>query len=146
MVSDFIPAKDASLGLIYRFNNLWVRADSESLAGRYDKWDWVLDVIYRNLQYRNPLVKVIDENGKVSYKIPKKDFKVYTSITNNISELRTQYEFARKKSDRRRAHSEWYQALQVKDMWLRKMMMELRLYLKETAKSPGTSMYGGNEK
>jgi hypothetical protein len=38
--------------------------------------------------------------------------------------------------------SRWYRALMFKDMWLRKLMMKLKLYLKEIEHTPGSSLFG----
>ncbi len=143
MINDFVPTRDSSIALIYRLNNLWIRADNYAIDGKYDKWDWILDTIYRNLQYRNPMVKVINkETGEVSYRIPQKDFKVYTYYAKYISQTIKSHKEARKKSEKNKTYSNWYQALFEKDMWLRKMMMTLGLYLKETEKRPGTAVFG----
>ncbi len=143
MVNDFVPTRDSSIALIYRLNNLWIRADNYAIEGKFERWDWVLDTIYRNLQYRNPMVKVINEKtGEVSYRIPQKDFKVYTYYAKYISKAIKSYREARKKSEKTETYSNWYQSLFEKDMWLRKMMMALGLYLKETEKRPGTAVFG----
>ena len=48
-----------------------------------------------------------------------------------------------KKSEAARARAEFYSVLTLKDIWLRKFMYALGLYLKETPRSPATSMLGG---
>ena len=40
------------------------------------------------------------------------------------------------------ANNHWYHAVQLKDIWLRKLMMSLGLYLKEIERRPGSSFFG----
>jgi len=137
------PDRDASLGLIFRLNNLWAKADYYAENGNYNKWNYILDRVYVNLQYRNPMVKVTDKvTGKIKYKVPMKDVKVYKYFSLEIAKAKKKNRFARTREDKRRTQSVWYHALQQKDMWLRKFMQSLKLYLKETEQRPGTSVYG----
>ncbi len=39
MAKDFAPSTDASLGLVYRLNILWSKADWAALGGRYEEWN-----------------------------------------------------------------------------------------------------------
>ena len=52
---DYTPERDASLGLVFRLNNLWAQADYMALSGTYKKWNNVLDRIYCNLLYKENL-------------------------------------------------------------------------------------------
>jgi len=144
MVKDFLPSIDASLGLVYRLNSLWNRADYEALAGRYDKWNNILDAIYRNLLYREEVV--VEENSKgevTSVNFIKKDTKVYRCLSKDVADIRRKFLTSRNKAEKINARSKWYHALQKKDIWLRKFMKKLKLYLKENEKRPGSSMFGG---
>jgi hypothetical protein len=47
------PDINAGIGLIYRLNALWNKADYAALEGDMEKWNFILDTIYRNLLYRN---------------------------------------------------------------------------------------------
>ncbi len=137
------PDRDASLGLIFRLNNLWAKADYYAENGDYDKWNWVLDRIYVNLQYRNSMVKFTDEKtGKVKYKVPMKDVKVYRYFSISLGNAKKKYTESRNRITKRKMRNKWYHLLMEKDMWLRKFMQELKLYLKETEKRIGTSVYG----
>jgi len=37
-MQDYTPERDASLGLVFRLNNLWAQTDYYALKGDYDKW------------------------------------------------------------------------------------------------------------
>ncbi len=56
---------------------------------------------------------------------------------------RKDYNKARTKLSKGKARSKWYHSLQKKDIWLRKFMQTLKLYLKETEKRPGSVLFGG---
>ncbi len=144
MVNDFSPSTDASLGLVYRLNILWSKADWAALGGKYEEWNNILDAIYRNLLYREDVVTEDDEETGVVIKVElsKKDTKIYRYLSLQIAKTRKSHHLARSKRDKSRARSIWYHSLQKKDIWLRKHMMKLKLYLKETERSPGGALFG----
>ena len=156
------PDKDAGWGLIYRLNNLWSRVDLPAEHGDYDSWNNILDRIYCNLLYRNKMeITMVDElnqdgvpNGKKkvgAVKINEEVAEVYNFMTKNVfkakgdffksSKLATQN--PARKNDALIARSRWYHAVMMKDIWLRKYMQELGLYLKEVERSPGSALFGG---
>jgi len=143
MADDFTPERDASLGLIYRLNNLWTKADYYAESGLYDKWDWILDRIYCNLQYRHSMVEVKNEdNGKIDYILPPKDSLLFKYYRTKISTARRNFFHARNSLEKQRRRTILYYILLDKDMWLRKFMHALGLYSKEIEKRPGSTTYG----
>ncbi len=64
MVNESIPDRDASLGLIFRLNNLWASVDMVSVDGNYLKWNNLLDAIYRNLLHNEEMIPIVDKQGK----------------------------------------------------------------------------------
>ncbi len=145
MAHDFSPSTDASLGLVYRLNILWSKADFAALRGSYEEWNNVLDAIYRNLLYREDIiVETNEETGVVTnVQLSTKDTKIYKSLSLKIAKTKNNYRLARSKRDKVITRSIWYHKLQMKDIWLRKFMMKLKLYLKETEKTPGGALFGG---
>ncbi len=145
MVDDFIPDRDASLGLVFRLNGLWSRTDYAALGGRYDEWNNILDRIYCNLLYREDIITGVDEKtGKIKkVTLSSKDTKVYRYLSLQVAKSRGAYNKSRSKINKGRAKSRWYHAVQKKDIWLRKFMQKLKLYLKETEKRPGSVLFGG---
>jgi hypothetical protein len=146
------PNIDAGIGLIYRLNALWNKADYAALEGDMEKWNFVLDTIYRNLLYRNNLdIKYqIDAHGKpieiISIDLVKEDKLIHEWFRKKIREVKVNKLRAIKKKDR----IEYYQALEdlyalmgQKDSWLRKFMQERGLYLKEVEFNPANAMWGG---
>jgi len=146
------PNIDAGIGLIYRLNALWNKADYAALEGDMEKWNFVLDTIYRNLLYRNNLdIKYqIDAKGKpmeiISIDLVKEDKLIHEWFRKKIREIKVNKLKAIKKKDR----IEYYQALEdlyalmgQKDSWLRKFMQERGLYLKEIEFNPANAMWGG---
>lgn len=145
------PDKDAGWGLIYRLNNLWARVDYPAEEGDYDSWNAVLDRIYCNLLYRNPLKVTKDPNGEiVDISIEEEPHKVYKFLTKKVFEAKKQYQTVskhpviNKQQAMEQAYSKWYHAVMRKDVWLRKYMQELGLYLKELERSPANALFGGS--
>ena len=146
------PNIDAGIGLIYRLNALWNRADFAALEGDMEKWNFVLDIIYRNLLYRNNLDIQFknDIKGKpmdiISVDLVKEDRLIHDWFRKRIREIKVNRLIAVKKRDR----VEYYKALEdlytlmgLKDSWLRKFMQERGLYLKEVEFNPANAMWGG---
>jgi len=142
---DFVPDRDASLGLVFRLNILWSKTDYAALGGRYDEWNNILDRIYCNLLYREEIVTDVDEKtGEITkVELSKKDTKIYKYLSIQIAKAKKNNRQARTKIDKARTKSMWYHAIQKKDIWLRKFMQKLKLYLKETEKRPGSVLFGG---
>ncbi|MFA5395244.1 MAG: hypothetical protein WC346_04420 [Methanogenium sp.] len=147
-VSDLIPSQDATLGLIYRLNLLWVKTDYAVLAAKYNEWDVLLDRIYANLLYREDM-EVIETTDNItgekeikSIELSSKDKKIYIFLSKKISEAKFKFNHATSPMQKSITRSNWYHALQKKDIWLRKLMYKHNLYLKEQAKTPGSALFG----
>jgi len=144
MTSNINPDRDASLGLIFRLNNLWSQVDYASVGGDYQKWNNLLDAIHRNLLFRENIITDVDSNTKKVTKVrfSKKDKEVYKLLSLEISEAIKSYNLSRNRKDKNKSRSKWYHKLQNKDVWLRKFMQKLRLYMKESEQRPGSSTFG----
>ena len=146
------PTIDAGIGLIYRLNYLWNQADQAALTGDLEKWNFILDTIYRNLLYRNKMEIefIVDAKGKPqqikTVGLMKEDlliFDHYKKIIRNVKQKRLE---ARKKRDIylfNWSEEKLYEVLGHKDVWLRKFMQENGLYLKEIEFDPSRAMWGG---
>lgn len=138
------PTLHAGLGLIFRLNFLWPKADGYAEAGDYDAWNVILDVIHATLSYRKPMEIFRDENGKiVDARISEDANEVYLFLTKRVFEAKTNYykmlrQPGATSTTKNIQKSRWYRALRNKDIWLRKYMHELGLYLKETEKNLGS--------
>lgn len=144
MVVESSPSTDASLGLVYRLNILWSKVDFAAIGGRYEEWNNILDAIYRNLLYKEEMEIVKDEEGKIlKVELSVKDTKVYRHLSLQIAKAKRNYYGARTNSNRAKARGIWYHSIQKKDIWLRKLMMTLKLYLKVNEKKPGQALFGG---
>jgi len=142
MIQDFTPERDASLGLVFRLNFLWAQTDYAALAGDYDKWNNLLDCLYRNLLYREE-IKIKEENSKIiQVELSNKDTKIYSFVSKQIHIAKRNFNIAKTRKEKSLARSRWYHAIQKKDIWLRKLMFILKLYLKENIRTPGSSLFG----
>ena len=149
---------DASYGLIYRLNYLWLQADFAALAGDFDKWGFILDRIYSNLLYRDKMeivyanlkgevVEYPSDNDHITeIKLTREDGLVYEKFRKMISEIKNKKLVAlrtRNKKEYHRLVDEHYRVLMLKDIWLRKFMQDRGLYLKEIDFDPTKAMWGG---
>jgi len=138
------PERDASLGLIFRLNDLWAQADRVAIAAEYGKWGTVLDRIYCNLLYsEDPIIIMDEQTNKIkNVKLGDKDTKVYQFLSRKIFFWKVKEKKAKTSLTKTIAMNHMYQAMQLKDIWLRKLMKRLGLYLKEVEHRPGTAFFG----
>ena len=152
--SNFSPGIDAGYGLIYRLNYLWSKADRHALEGDMDNWNFTLDAIFRNLSYRSEMnveyenPRERDENKRIitSVDLNNKEKMVHTKFKEMIKDLKIKKLLAIKNKNRmayNMAKEEEYDLLMKKDIWLRKYMQGLKLYMKETEFDASNAMWGG---
>lgn len=149
MKQEMIQKHDATLGLIFRLNNLWAEVDVPAKTGDYEQWNNVLERIYCNLLYRKDVIVVKnEETGKIEeIKLSVEDEEEYKFLSSQVNKYKRLSRTMRGRTEKGTpkkllARSKWYNAVMLKDIWLRKFMFELGLYNKETTKSPGDSMFG----
>ena len=148
VVSEITPKYDSTLGLIFRLNNLWAEADIPAKEGRYEDWNNVLDRIYNNLAYREKTKIVKDNDGKIiSMEVDDKFNEEYQFLSRKVNHCKQLFFKAKGTtkgvSNKKIVRSQWYKALNTKDIWLRRFMQTLNLYAKETTKIPGSVIFGG---
>lgn len=142
--TEITPKYDSTLGLIFRLNNLWAKVDIPAEDGEYDAWNNVLDRIYNNLAYRGATKVEKDEDGEIiSMKVEDNDHKEYLFLSKQVNLCKQRFLKAKIRKDRKIVRSVWYKSLNTKDIWLRRFMQKLNLYIKETTKTPGSAMWGG---
>ena len=152
--SNFNPTLDAGLGLIFRLNNLWNRADHAALAGDMDKWNFTLDRIFSNLSYRGEMniiyrdPKERDEKKKeiIDIQLNEHDKKVHAKLKDMLKAIKLKRAIAVNKKDKKswnETREEEYELLTKKDIWLRKLMQIQKLYIKESEFDASKAMWGG---
>jgi hypothetical protein len=141
---------DTTLGLIMRLNYLWTDAQNCANAGEYSKWNFVLDSIWRNLTYRDPItiIREKNDNGEDTEKIinaelSDDDKKIWSILNSKLRIAQCNLRKASNKEEKDKATYYLYQALQLKDVGLRKFQHKLHLYVKEKSKNPSNAMWGG---
>lgn len=157
---EITPKYDSTLGLIFRLNNLWAKVDIPAEGGDYEAWNNVLDRLYNNLAYRGKTKVTKDTKGNIiGMKIEDDDDEEYQFLSKKVNIYRQRYKVAvgykvftsplngrtKKVPNKKIALSELYKSLNLKDIWLRKFMNKLNLYIKETTKTPGSVMWGGKK-
>lgn len=142
-----MPEVDASYGLIYRLNFLWAKVDRERLSGHYDTWELTLDTVFSNLLYREEPEVIQTENGEVEVvTIQDESYKIWERLKKDIAiakQNKVKALLARdigKLNLAKRAH---YDALNRYDIWVRKFMHTLKLYMKESERNPSLALFGG---
>lgn len=135
---------DSSYGLIMRLNYLWSKCDNTALTGDFEAWNWVLDRIFSNLLYKDPLEVLYNADGTIlDVSMSDKDAKIWDELNKKVIEARRAVVDSKTKEEYRKAKVNMYQALFLKEVGLRKFMYELKLYLKDIDSNPARSMWGG---
>lgn len=147
------PKQDTGWGLIFRLNGLFDAIERDVENGNMDRWNLHLDRIFINILYKNPEETIKDEKGKVTdIKFSALDIEIFTKINRMIDDVKTAMynpkTFLKMKSQERIAkvnelRREYYKLLFKKDVWLRKKMFKLDLYLKQVEHDPRKAIYGG---
>jgi hypothetical protein len=144
--------QDTGWGVIYRLNDLFREVENLAPSGKYDEWNFKLDRIFSNLCYRNPLK--IKKNGEkiVSINLDEEAYRIKLFLDYEILKYKSEMSQAKKDvpPERQKTLSkEWvqakkklYKAIFLKEIWLRKYMQELGLYLKEVEHNPAGAMWG----
>lgn len=149
------PTQDTGWGLIFRLNDLLREVESFAFKGEYDKWNYKLDRIWANLTYREEFDIQYDNNKKIiGLELKKTDYEVKFYLDKQISSAKKKMRLAKKESLKKGedvsknrdyfiAKNELYSKLQLKDIWIRKMMHKNKLYIKEIKHNPAGAMFGG---
>lgn len=151
--SNVTPQQDTGWGLIYRLNDLFREVEVLSPLGKYDSWNFKLDRIFSNLCYRTDLDIKKDKNEKiVSITFNEEAYNIKLFLDNQILSAKKEMSDARKtipeSSDYKRnkkwihAKKKLYYNIMLKEIWLRKYMCVLGLYLKEVEHNPAGAMWG----
>ena len=140
--------KDTGWGLIFRLNDLLNDLERLSVQGKYDDWNFKLDRIYSNLLYRNELDIKLEDGIIEDIKLCEDDTKIKNYFDLKIKQIKrkmrllTKNEEVINKAEYNRLKNELYNTILLKEIWLRKFMNELKLYIKELKKNPAGSMWG----
>lgn len=143
-----VPQQDTGWGLIYRLNDLFRRIEVLAPVGRYEEWNFALDRVWCNLLYRNDIKILKNEEGEIkSIHLNDEDTKdknfldkQITIAKFTINKLKKEKEVDVKEMSK--AKKDYYDSLMLKDVWIRKFMNSLGLYLKQVEHDPGKAIYG----
>jgi hypothetical protein len=141
------PTIDASIGLVMRLNNLWIRADDAHLSGNLEHWNYVLDAIYDNLSHNTEVDIKKDEQGHITdIKFNSDSERIYNFFNSKIAEAKQQRQESIVKKDRAayvKSKNDIFFRIRDKDKWLRTFMHKQGLYLKEVEAHLANAMFGG---
>jgi len=150
--SNVTSQQDTGWGVIYRLNDLFREVEVLAPSGKYDEWNIKLDRIFSNLCYRNPLeIKKDDEENIVSIEFDEEAYEIKQFLDNRILKYKKEMNDAKKKvpvGQEEKFNKEYvigkkrlYKQILIKEIWLRKYMQELGLYLKEIEHNPAGAMW-----
>ena len=151
--SNVTPQQDTGWGVIYRLNDLFREVEALAPTGKYDDWNFKLDRIFSNLCYRTALdIKKNTEGKIVSIEFNEDAFNVKHFLDQEILKAKKEMSISRKaipESKDYQKDKDWihakkklYSTIMLKEIWLRKYMSELGLYLKEVEHNPAGAMWG----
>lgn len=151
--STVTPQQDTGWGVIFRLNDLFREVESLAPKGHYDEWNFKLDRIFSNLCYRENLKITKDGDGEIQeIEFDEEGFKIKTFLDNQIMKAKFEMSRAKKEVPEGRdymatknykiAKNKLYRTIFLKEIWLRKYMSGLGLYLKEVEHNPAGAMWG----
>jgi len=147
------PQQDTGWGVIYRLNDLFREIEVFAPLGKYDEWNFKLDRIFSNLCYRSKFKITKDTDDKIiSIEFDEDAYDIKMFLDYKILQFKSEMAIAKRKlnegvdytknSDWIQGKKKLYKAIFMKEIWLRKYMQELGLYLKEVEHNPGGAMFG----
>lgn len=140
------PLLDGGLGLVMRINVLLNKIDRCAPLGEFNEWNFLLDRVFINLCYRNPLEYEIEKGRCVRLKLSDDDMIMWKEFVIQMKEIKRRMNTAIHNKDRKNleiAKEDQYNLLFMKDIWLRKLAYEMGIYLKEVEFNPANAMFGG---
>jgi len=147
------PDKDTGWGLINRLNNILYKIEYAVDSGDYEKWNRLLDRVFINITYKNPAEIVYDGEGKmIDIQLPKGDIEVFSKINERIKIIKA--EIHRLVEDEKESKGKIKHTIKImnlktklyniyvkKDIWVRKKMFQVGLYLKASDSDPSKAIY-----
>ena len=141
--------KDTGWGLIYRLNLIMGKIENDLETGNLDKWNLHIDRIYANIMFKDQGEHVYNSKGNiVDITFSKEDVEMFQRFAAKIRAIKQKIrtEMSQEEPKINLIHQykdELYSILFKKDMWIRKRMFILKLYLRETESDPRKAIYGG---
>jgi hypothetical protein len=145
------PPKDTGWGLIFRLNRILDKVEYDVEQGDLSRWNLHLDRIYSNILYRNEEELVKDNKDNIQkINFSKEDTEVFTKFNSEIEKIQKELSQAKQVEDEQEkikqvneASRKYYAVLFKKDIWIRKKMFQMKLYLREHEADPRQAIYGG---
>ena len=141
--------KDTGWGLIFRLNLIMGKIENDLETGNLEKWNLHIDRIYANIMFKDQGEYVKDAKGNIiDITFSKEDVEMFQRFAEKIKIIKSKIRIELSQEEPRanvvhQFKDEWYSLLFKKDMWIRKRMFALKLYLRETESDPRKAIYGG---
>jgi len=147
--SNSATPKDTGWGLIFRLNLIMGKIENDLETGNLEKWNLHIDRIYVNIMFKDQGEYIYDKQGKIiDITFSKEDVEMFQKFAEKIKIIKTKIGTELWQEEPRinlinQYKDELYSILFKKDMWIRKRMFILKLYLRETESDPRKAIYGG---
>lgn len=141
---------DTGMGLVYRLNQLMRDIENYVIRGDSLKWSFCIDRIFVNICYKDPLDILKDDKGNViNFKVKKTDIQIFTIFQNKVEAVKREMteinssnlDDEDKKAELFKLRNKLYGIILQKDLWIRKLLYELKLYLKSEESEPQKAIY-----
>jgi len=147
----FQPKQDTGWGLIYRLNLLLGKIEQDIEQGDLERWNLHIDRVYVNIVFKNEEKITKDKNGKITgVDFSKEDVMVFSRFNEMLEEnkrklmdLKNIEDDEERIKEKRKLLQDKYNTILKKDIWMRKKMFKLNLYLREVEHDPRKAIYGG---
>jgi len=149
----FQPKQDTGWGLIFRLNKLMEKIENDIENGNLEKWSFHIDRIFVNIIYKidAEIIYEDEEQKKIAdIKLAPEDIEVFSKLNQKIANIKNKISLnlmgSRELEDKlelKRLKEELYGMIFKKDIWIRKKMFKLNLYLKQLESDPRRAIYGG---
>lgn len=143
--------KDTSWGLIYRLNELFRQIETDVAGGNHVNWNLRLDRIFANICFKNPVEVTKDEKGNIlDVQIKEDDIIIFQHFNRKIKTIQDKINFIstndnlyddQKKKEITKLKNDLYDLLYQKDLWMRKLLFHLKLYLQNEQAEPAKAIY-----
>jgi len=152
---NYQPRQDTGWGLIFRLNLLFGKIEEDVDRDDLDSWNKHIDAIYRNILYKQKEEIVKDENGKIKdVRFNQADVEIFSKFAQQIDVIKKEMHSIRGNNPYVEPDIEsgnqlfalkmkFYNIVFKKDIWIRKKMYQLDLYLKQAEHDPRKAIYGG---
>lgn len=138
---------DTGISLIFRISDILKKIEFDCERGDLESWDRHIGRIFNNVMFKAPGEVVKNEQGEIiDFHLTKEDMEIFGMFNRNIFSIRKAMIEARRDGDREELqllNLKYHSTINKKDLWIRKLLFKLDLYLQRAEHDPSKAIYGG---